>query len=243
MTLVDGEKSDRRRKYDLYADKLVVGALSQLPRLESWINTEDAEISLQKSLKEASTHSQNKVALTKTISEREKKVSIVRRGLAELKNETSDGGRKRFIAEKPLGFHLFSCFVANSHKGFLRELEFDVKPNVAISAIGVSIQTGEMKSGSDRSTAIGQLIIRLAVLKVATEVILGIFPFDGYICDVPPRNMSVSLKGDVYTSSTSWQSPTETELKSTSNKFGIIYPFPGATTRVIQVRFPSSGNE
>ena len=109
MTLVDGEKSDRRRKYDLYADKLVVGALSQLPRLESWINTEDAEISLQKSLKEASTHSQNKVALTKTISEREKKVSIVRRGLAELKNETSDGGRKRFIAEKPLGFHLFSC--------------------------------------------------------------------------------------------------------------------------------------
>jgi hypothetical protein len=243
MTLVDGEKSDRRRKYDLYADKLVVGALSQLPRLESWINTEDAEISLQKSLKEASTHSQNKVALTKTISEREKKVSIVRRGLAELKNETSDGGRKRFIAEKPLGFHLFSCFVANSHKGFLRELEFDVKPKVAISAIGVSIQTGEMKSGSDRSTAIGQLIIRFAVLKVATEVILGIFPFDGYICDVPPRNMSVSLKGDVYTSSTSWQSPTETELKSTSNKFGIIYPFPGATTRVIQVRFPSSGNE
>jgi hypothetical protein len=158
-------------------------------------------------------------------------------------NETSDAGRKRYIAEKPLGFQLFSCFVADSHKGFLRELEFDVKPNVAISAIGICIQTGEMKSGSDRSKAIGQLITRFAVLKVATEVILDLFPFDGYVCDALPRDVSVSLEGDIYTSSTTWKPPTDADIKSACKRFGIIYPLPGATTRGMQVRFPFSGND
>jgi hypothetical protein len=117
-----------------------------------------------------------------------------------------------FLVNNPLGLYAFSRLMYHdpNQTGFDKEFEIDIKGSIVIEKNMVMVDLAEIKTGKDRKKGIEQLILRLALLNTALQLIL-------------PQDFNIKLKGNLIVprSLGQWDNPTETEITAVIRNLGI----------------------
>lgn len=80
-----------------------------------------------------------------------------------------------YLCSSPLGLYALSS-MAFDGRGYLSELELDVRGKCEVIGNTLFIVVGEIKSGHDYKKAIQQLIQRLICINLAVKVLVKVCP-------------------------------------------------------------------
>ena len=141
-------------------------------------------------------------------------------------DETDDLHKRTFLLYHPLGFQLFTreALVDPMVKGYISELQFDMKGSILCSGLFFSCELVEVKL-SGRTEAIDQLLTRFAVLYASHR---AVFSKEELL------SFSFHFKG-VFASDARWENSPNDEAKERISDLGLVLPSEYVSLEYLQV--------
>ena len=135
--------------------------------------------------------------------------------MAEFSKFEKAKDQKKYMITQPLGFFLFStnCLSDMSKKGYISEIEVDIRGNIIISGNNIQYTHGEIKSGNQRKEGIVQLLRTQSICFHSLNAI------SGKLSPIKPF-----FKGIIFCDSTTWKEPDALEIKKYIDEEKLILP-------------------